>query len=638
MGIAALTRKDDGTVVTIPESHRDWQKWVSAGRTRNWMLGDPLIDWLRLYGKDHDYIPKQELDSYMEELDFLKFIFERGQEFETGIRHLLEQKYEVATIAQDYRDIASLSKAEETFAAMQRGLPVIYQGVLWDAQNLNYGSPDFLVRSDILRELFPNPFSEAEALVAAPDLGTGNWHYRVVDTKFTTLHFNAAGTTLDNDRRRLPYKAQLYIYNRMLGRVQGYLPPESYLLGRGWQQGTGRRITRGSNALERLGPVPQDGTVANGAPISDEVETALAWVRRLRAKGNQWQLLPTPSVPELYPNMSGLDDGEMMLDIGPGEWEPGAGSDESDEKWVGVKKWLAGALKELTLLPNVGPPGRRTAHTAGIYTWDDPVLTPEAVAVTGDKQGPTLQQFLEVNNGDAPLVLPSRIEQDREQWHTTPALEFYVDFEFCSDLNDDFSKLPEKGGQTLIFMIGCGHLENGNWQFQLFVTDDLSEGEEIRIIREWVEYMQTVQLRLDPENPRPRIFHWSRAETGQLETNYNSARHRHADRADWPDDLNWYDFFRRVMEQEPVVVKGAWGFGLKAVAKAMRSHGLIEADWADSPVDGLGAMVGAWRCDTEAQQKGISMAKWPLMQKIADYNEVDCRVMMEIVHYLRASH
>ena len=110
MGIAALTRKDDGTVVTIPESHRDWQKWVSAGRTRNWMLGDPLIDWLRLYGKDHDYIPKQELDSYMEELDFLKFIFERGQEFETGIRHLLEQKYEVATIAQDYRDIASLSR------------------------------------------------------------------------------------------------------------------------------------------------------------------------------------------------------------------------------------------------------------------------------------------------------------------------------------------------------------------------------------------------------------------------------------------------------------------------------------------------------------------------------------------------
>ena len=70
----------------------------------------------------------------------------------------------------------------------------------------------------------------------------------------------------------------------------------------------------------------------------------------------------------------------------------------------------------------------------------------------------------------------------------------------------------------------------------------------------------------------------------------------------------------------------------------MHSHGLIETDWADSQVDGLGAMVGAWRCDTEAQQKGMSMTELPLMREIADYNEVDCRVMMEIVHYLRASH
>ena len=150
MGVEALTHRDDGTVIAIPESHDDWQQWVSAGRTRNWTLGDPLIDWLRLYGKDRDYIPKQELDSYVEELDFLNFIFERGQEFETGIPRLLEERYEVATIARDYRDIANLGKAEETFAAMQRGVPVIYQGVLWDGHNLNYGSPDFLVRSDVV--------------------------------------------------------------------------------------------------------------------------------------------------------------------------------------------------------------------------------------------------------------------------------------------------------------------------------------------------------------------------------------------------------------------------------------------------------------------------------------------------------
>lgn len=187
-------------------------------------------------------------------------------------------------------------------------------------------------------------------------------------------------------------------------------------------------------------------------------------------------------------------------------------------------------------------------------------------------------------------------------------------------------------------MIGCGHIENGDWRFRLFVTDDLSEDEETRIIREWVEHMQTVQLRLDPDNHRPRIFHWSHAEVTQLEGAYNSARRRHGDRADWPADLNWYDFLSKVIGQEPVVVNGAWGFGLKAVAKAMRSHGLIETDWADNPVDGLGAMVGAWHCDAEAHKKGTSMADESLMKQLAEYNEVDCRVMMEIVHYLRENH
>ena len=149
--------------------------------------------------------------------------------------------------------------------------------------------------------------------------------------------------------------------------------------------------------------------------------------------------------------------------------------------------------------------------------------------------------------------------------------------------------------------------------------------------------MQAVQARIDPGNPLPRIFHWSHAEVTQLERVYNSARRRHGEHAGWPE-LGWFDFQMTVMRGEPVTVRGALGFGLKAVAKAMHSHGLIETDWADSQVDGLGAMVGAWRCDTEAQQKGMPMTELPLMGDIAAYNEVDCRVMMEIVFYLRTNH
>ena len=391
------------------------------------------------------------------------------------------------------------------------------------------------------------------------------------------------------------------------------------------------------NAMEFLGPIPQAGTVANGTLIADAVEDALHWVRRVRTEGKHWQLLPTPSVPELYPNMSNVDDAGMMLDVGPAELEPGLGEGGSETQWMGVKKWLAGELKELTQLWQVGMAKRNAAHAAGIFRWNEVGVTPDAVGVTGAKLAATLADLLAVNTDDGPAVRPVRVAKTREEWHTAPNLEFFVDFEFCSDLNDDFSRLPEKGGQPLIFMVGCGHVEDQEWKFKSFVVHHLTDEEELGIIREWVGHMGQVRERLDPNNANPRLIHWSHAEPGVLGGNYNSVRARHGESADWPE-LNWYDFLARVVREEPVVVRGALGFGLKTVANALHARGLIETNWTDSQVDGLGAMVGAWRCDAIAQEKGGSMTTLPLMEDIAHYNEVDCKVMMEIVRYLRSNH
>ena len=60
--------------------------------------------------------------------------------------------------------------------------------------------------------------------------------------------------------------------------------------------------------------------------------------------------------------------------------------------------------------------------------------------------------------------------------------------------------------------------------------------------------------------------------------------------------------------------------------------------WGDGPTDGLGAMVGAWHCNEEADRAGISMREMNYMKEIESYNKVDCQVMWELISYLRQNH
>jgi hypothetical protein len=92
------------------------------------------------------------------------------------------------------------------------------------------------------------------------------------------------------------------------------------------------------------------------------------------------------------------------------------------------------------------------------------------------------------------------------------------------------------------------------------------------------------------------------------------------------------------MREEPVVVRGAHGFGLKAITKALNKLNLIDIDWPDGTTDGLGAMAGAWWCDEQAELQGNSLTDYELMEDIRAYNEIDCKAMHEIISYMRIKH
>ena len=499
-----------------------------------------------------------------------------------------------------------MAAAEKTFQALCEGRPILHQAVLRDAETRTYGAPDFLIRSDIFDDLFPGHITSEEAAVSAPDLGNSPWHYIVVDAKFTTLHLLAGGQ-IGNSGSGPAYKAQLYVYNRALARLQGYTPREGFLLGRGWDQTKKGVKSRGTNAMERLGPV----TMA--ADIQAQVDLACEWVRRLRTEGASWSPLPTPTIPELWPT-----------------------SGDGGFPWEKATSQIARELNDLTQLWWVGSEKRDVAHTKGITSWRDPKATAEALGVTGNTTGPTLQAILDINQTeDGPPVSPAQVRTAEDEWRPVPFLEFYVDFETVNNVNDDFSMIPEQNGQNLIFMIGCGHMQKGNWVFQCFTVDRLDEASEAEAIDRWLAHMAAVSRSLgEPE--QPRIIHWSFAEPVNYEEAYDSARERHPDKG-WPK-VNWFDLWARVVRTEPVVVRGALNFGLKSFARALHSHGLIETSWGDTKVDGLGAMTGAWWCEKEAARQGCTLSDIDLMREIARYNEVDCKVMQEIITYMRSYH
>jgi hypothetical protein len=270
----------------------------------------------------------------------------------------------------------------------------------------------------------------------------------------------------------------------------------------------------------------------------------------------------------------------------------------------------------------------------------DPRLAPNTASDDYGRWNSVIAKLIpEKDYSNDPHVSPAQIASNRADWFDRKGVEFYVDFETLNSLNDHFTSLPSSGGTPMIFMIGCGHEEQGTFVFTVWTARDETHEEEARIIDEWFAHMKQTTLRLAPHVDIPTVFHWHNHE--QIELGKAAGRHT---RPDWKE-VGWYDLLVKVMRAEPVTVRGAKGHGLKAVARSMNELRLIDTVWSDGPVSGgTEAMTAAWWCYEQSRQRGLPVhnvapdGRAPLMPEIERYNEVDCRVMWEILQYFRANH
>jgi len=590
-------------------------EWISASKLRNFSLNDPLLDWFQEYNITdiHDRPDRiggnssSKRSMFKQDNDFISMIKEQGLVFENMILRDLKQKYnnEVVQIAESYQ-ARDFDKFLLTLEHMKKGTPIIYQAVLHNEENKTYGCPDFLIRSDWINKLFGNNIDYEEEFIQTSEINNNN-HYVILDVKASTLNLNSNGLTLRNEGSIPAYKTQILIYNLALGKLQGYLPDKAYILGKKWKFTSKNNCYYGDNCYDKLGVIDY---TANDNIYYDRVNNGLEWIRDVRKNGHKWKLLPYPSKRELYPNMC----------------------NEKDGNWRRLKKDLANKIDEITLLWMCSQKNREIAFDNNVNKWTHIDCNSDNLGITGPVKKRVLDQILTVNKSDNLLILPEKINNTYMDWHLDKPLEFFIDFETMTSI---FSPLKvgdnyEHSGHNMeqyIFMIGLGYIHpiTKKWIYQDFTVNTISQDEEQKIIDNMWEYIDNLCNKYNQE--LPNFYHWSHAEP----TCYLKANKRHNNR--W-NDLIFCDMLK-VFKKEPIVINGALNFGLKTIAKAMFNNDMIDVIWDnENPCsNGLTAMVLAWK--TYQRRALTDIHESPVIQDIIKYNEMDCRVIWEIVNYLR---
>ena len=593
------------------KNYNDNDEWVSGTAIRNYMLNDPLIDWLDRYYDTLGFNDNNTIIKLVDKSSNNKSIlFKNGLIFEDAVFEELKYKFPEDCVQVGYtrQDVNNI-KYQETINYMKNGVPIIMQAVLINSKNKTRGLADLLIRSDYINKFFgENQLIPEEENIPATKLKIP-FHYRVIDIKWTTLHLCSNGKLIRNSDSSPAYKGQLAIYNCILGNVQGYFPNKAYILGHSWKYEMCKSKYRGFSCFDLLGHI--DYSNFDKQYIDKTIE-AINWVRILRREGKDWKLIP-PSRLELYPNMSNRND-----------------------YWSEVKNIISSKIHELTDLWQVGPKNRKIGHSHNIYEWIDKRCNAKNLGINGKKIGPILDKIIKINQSDKSIIKPSVIKNNEMNWQLETELDFFIDFETVNGcfIHEPTNIYDNRSESNIIFLIGVGYLENGLWKYKSFSMDKLLIENEKGILDEWMKFIDSYRNKSNKSNKSNKFngyvkfFHWGNAEA----TSINIANKRHQYRwSAWLKNIVWIDLCK-IFQNEPIVIKGSLKFKLKDIAKSMYHNGLIKTTWNLSEInDGLSAMVDAidYYNHPENNKK---------MEQIKKYNEIDCKVIWEIVEYLRHNH
>lgn len=687
-------------------------QWYSASSFKNYVMRDTLVDYLDLKKRNFKEIDNDKVKKkYITISDFNNYLLQKGIEFEQKIINLITEIFDklaelekendklstndnlltvdtlstndnisvIVKVANNYWDSYSIVKYQETIEHMKKGTPIIYQGVLHNKSNNTFGTPDIIIRSDYINKfILDDPLTDVEEKRGCAF--SKNYHYRIIDIKYTTLKLSSDGYSLLNTGLMKAYKIQVGVYNDALTLIQKYASPYGYILGRGYtySETVDKKTTTyySDNCFDKLGVID---FATRDYFYKEEIEGGINWLSRLRTEGENWVVLPKPSVEELYPNMN------------------------VDGNYNEEKQYFANELHEITNVWSCGINNRINAFKNNVYSWMDKNCTAKTMGINGPKTAPLIDEMLKFNRGEIHpdrLIMPVKITNNYADWQRNDNLDFYCDFETISDIVDNFNELPIKGKTNYIYFIGIYWNYGGEQQklndktirplknknkttisrntsfdsltvmeniilknkrttrssnnvkkgsinnekeiipssgYKYFMMNSLSDEEEVKNLLLWIDFMYKL-ITYFAADKKVRIFHWGNAE----ETFFIKAVNKHPALCNF--NPQWINILK-IIKSEPIIIKGIFSYDLKAISNQLYKFGLISTTYEDTPITGLNSILYANNIYKDMASSEILDGKIVITEEtkqkineIITYNRKDCYSMYEICELFRANY
>jgi hypothetical protein len=512
---------------------------------------------------------------------FKNKLLQEGQLYEEKIVAFLKTKYNVKHIANTWEDLYDIEKYNETLKCIEEKVEIIYQGVLIDFEKQIGGLCDLLIRSDIFNKIV----EENEGVHFNNDK---TLHYILIDVKNSKLNLFKDGVHLQNSRNYAYYKGQVFIYNEALKKMQKYDNNYAYILGKNWEFSKNGEKIFGSNPFQRMAKIDFEN---DDKHIIQKVNDAIFWLRNVRQNYESWSLFP-PSVNELRPNLKVVHD-----------------------KWQDQKLEIAKKQEDVTMLYYCGDTKRKLADALGITSFKK--VSTSSLHIKSEKIATSIHRSIELSKSQSFQILPKTLNDLHVCQLKQEEMELYVDYETFYVENNTHCTNNQKG-KTIVYFIGCGFVENNIWNFKSFILNDIKN--ETQIFEDFLKEINSLQKKF-------KIYSWGPTEKNLYEKYIG-------DESLFTEDK--YIDLLKIFRNNSITLKNVYSYSLKHIAKAMYENKCISSIWPknNNIQNGLDAMYEGFQLYQDCPLE-IRCQK---MERVKIYNEVDCKVMWEIVCYLRQHH